>query len=343
MKAFLQNKYKTLLFHLFLWGLWFYLPVSMAPDEEFYRRAMQMAILISCTHIPLFLINTEWLIPRILEKKGVRTYLWYLIGTMVVFVVYHNFLRDKLGNDFVRMPMGRGSGFKGAIAITLVAAISTGYGLLTYFARQERFQQEKVQERLQSELAFLRNQISPHFIFNVLNSIVYLIRMKSDLAEPITLKLSEIIRYMLYVSDRAEVPLEKELDYLKVYMDLQKVRFGDDVAVDFEQNGDALDCTIEPMLLIPFVENAFKHGIGMVDAPAISVSISMQGANLSFTVRNKIAPEAAEQKASGSGIGLRNVKRRLELLYPGAHMLALDTREGWFEAVLALRLQRTKT
>ncbi|MBU6342262.1 MAG: histidine kinase [Bacteroidetes bacterium] len=340
MKEFLQNKYKTLLFHLFLWGLWFYLPVSMAPDEEFYSRAFQIAILISCTHIPLFLVNTELLIPRVLEKKGVRSYLWYLLGVMAVVILFHNFLREQIGRDFIHVQPGHGSGIKGAIAITLVAAISTGYGLLNYFARQERIHQEKVQERLQSELSFLRNQISPHFIFNVLNGIVYLIRTKSDLAEPITLKLSEIIRYMLYVNDREEVPLEKELNYLKVYMDLQNVRFGDDVTVHFEQSGDPLDYTIEPMLLIPFVENAFKHGIGMLESPSISVTFAMQGANLSFKVRNKIAPESEAQKASGSGIGLRNVKRRLDLLYPQAHQLTVDAQEGWFEANLKLHLHR---
>jgi LytS/YehU family sensor histidine kinase len=227
---------------------------------------------------------------------------------------------------------------KGMLAIILVGAISTGFGLLNYVAAQEKIQEEKLKERLQSELSFLRTQISPHFIFNILNSIVYLIRSKSELAEPITIKLSEIIRYMLYISERVEVPLEKELGYLVSYIDLQKVRFGNDVDIRFQETGNASGQMIEPMILIPFVENAFKHGIGMVSDPIIEMDLRIEGNKLSFSVKNKITPEPASDKSEGSGIGLRNVQRRLELLYPDAHQLDIRNENGWFWIQLTLTL-----
>ncbi len=221
-----------------------------------------------------------------------------------------------------------------------VAAMATGYGLVTEFLQEERRTREEKQERMQSELSFLRSQISPHFIFNVLNSIVYLIRSKSDLAEPVTIQLSELIRYMLYETDNKQVPVSKEIDYLKNYIDLQKLRYGDDVEIKVKIEGNDSSLTIEPMLLIPFVENAFKHGIGMVHNPVIDIRLSYIGNVLNFTVENKIAPETRESKDFSSGIGLKNVRRRLELLYPGSHGLQIEDNGIMFVARLSLTLKR---
>jgi len=222
------------------------------------------------------------------------------------------------------------------IAITLVAAISTGYGLLSYVADQDKIQQEKQKERLKSELSFLRSQISPHFIFNILNSIVYLIRSKSDLAESVTLKLSDLMRYMLYESENNQIPLEKEILYVENYIELQKVRFEDDVDIRYKLEGNNHGQIIEPMLLIPFVENAFKHGVGMVLEPTIDIDLKITEKDLYFAVRNKISHEMAEDKDDSSGIGLKNVQRRLELLYPDSHQLEIRKENDWF--IVTLRL-----
>lgn len=338
MKNFLIHKYKIILFHLCLWSTWLYLPLSMAQEEELYPRAVLVLTLIFLTHIPLFLFNTEYLIPRVLKPKGVTVYVWSLLFSMAVFIIFHNFVRDGVNTYMMHLGPSHSSFTKGMLAIILVGAISTGFGLLNYLAAQEKIQEEKLKERLQSELSFLRTQISPHFIFNILNSIVYLIRSKSELAEPITIKLSEIIRYMLYISERVEVPLEKELGYLESYIELQKVRFGNDVDIRFQETGNASGQMIEPMILIPFVENAFKHGIGMVIDPIIEMDLRIEGNKLSFSVKNKITPEPAADKSEGSGIGLRNVQRRLELLYPDAHQLDISSEHGWFWIQLNLTL-----
>ena len=332
----IPDRYKAVIFHVCLWGIWLYLPLLNVRDEELYNRSILMLSLITLTHIPLFFLNTHWLIPKILQKKGTTTYFWLLILSIVAFTIFHNFVRDGVKTYLEMDEKHKGNPIWSIVPIIFVAAISTGYGLFNYFVKEENLKLEKQQERLQSELSFLRSQISPHFIFNILNSIVYLIRSKSELAEPVTIKLSELMRYMLYESENAQISLDKELTYLKNYIELQKVRFEEDVEITLGTEGEATAQIIEPMLMIPFVENAFKHGVGMVLDPIIAVSLKITEKELFFSVKNKIAPEKIEDKDSSSGIGLRNVKRRLELLYPDAHQLEIKDNEGWFVVNLHL-------
>lgn len=287
------------------------------------------------TNIPLFFLNTELLIPKVLRKRGIGPYLVSLLGLIVLFVVIESLLKNYLLSCYHHINFTVHVG-KSIFYVLFITAISTGYGLMTHLARQEHISQMAQQERLQSELSFLRSQISPHFIFNILNSIVYLIRSKSELAEPVTIKLSELMRYMLYESADALIPLEKELSYLNSYVELQKIRFEEDVRITMDVDGKVGGQIIEPMLMIPFVENAFKHGVGLVADPAIEIYLNITDKNLHFRVRNKISADSAEIKDNSSGIGLKNVQRRLELLYPETHRLELNKTEGWFVAELWL-------
>ena len=341
MKNIVSDKYKAVIFHVCLWGIWLYLPLSNVREEDLYIRAITILSYIFLEHIPMFFLNTEWLIPKILHKKGTTAYFWALLVLIVIFSVENDFLSDLLRQLLVPEKRPKASYFWNVVPAIFVAAISTGYGLFDYVVKEEKLKQEKQQERLQSELSFLRSQISPHFIFNILNSIVYLIRSKSSLAEPVTIKLSELMRYMLYESDDTHITLDKELAYLNNYIELQKVRFEDDVDIQLHTDGVATTQIIEPMLMIPFVENAFKHGVGMVLDPIIDVSLKITETDLSFSVRNKIAPESSEDKDMSSGIGLKNVKRRLELLYPNAHHLDIKNDGDWFEVNLNLTFLNT--
>ena len=336
MKNIVSDRYKTLLFHVCLWGIWLYLPLVNTRDEDLYNRSIFMLTLIFFTHIPFFILNTQWLIPNILQKKDTTTYFWSLMLSIIVFGFWHKILRELVKSYLDTDEKHHGNPIWNIVPVVFIAAISTGYGLFNYVVREEKLKQEEQKERLQSELSFLRSQISPHFIFNILNSIVYLIRSKSDLAEPVTIKLSELMRYMLYESDNTHITLEKELTYLNNYIELQKVRFEEDVKIDLHTEGVATTQIIEPMLMIPFVENAFKHGVGMVLDPVIDIKVKITEGNLNFNVRNKIAPETSEDKDGSSGIGLRNVKRRLELLYPNAHQLDIKNDHDWFEVNLNL-------
>lgn len=335
-KIVISDTSKKWIFHLCLWSIWMYLTLSNAPDDQFYNRAILMTSLILLTHIPLFVLNTEWLIPKVMLRKGVSAYFWSLILSVVVFGVFHYIILNTV-NDYLGVVTAKGvKPVKGIIALILVAAISTGYGLLNYIVRQEKTREEKQKERLQSELSFLRSQISPHFIFNVLNSIVYLIRSKSNLAETVTLKLSELLRYMLYDSQNLHISLEKELSYVENYIGLQRIRFEEDVDIQFTVTGEPSSQLIEPMLLIPFVENAFKHGIGVVMQPEIIVDAKVTETTLRFEVKNKISPDMTGDKDNSSGIGLKNIQRRLELLYPHQHKLVIRQDDGWFYVTLML-------
>ena len=174
--------------------------------------------------------------------------------------------------------------------------------------------------------------------FNVLNNIVALVRLKSDELEPTVLKLSSLMQYMLYETDDEKVLLISETDYLQNYIDLQKQRFGPELSLsvnfDIRENWH----TIEPMLLIPFVENAFKHGNGLVNGPDIIIQLTVENNKLHFMVKNRFE-ESAAIKDKTSGIGLQNVKRRLELLHPDGHELTINKENGWYIIHLHVTLQ----
>ena len=191
---------------------------------------------------------------------------------------------------------------------------------------------------MKTELSFLRSQINPHFIFNMLNNLVALEQMKSPELGPTILKLSSLMQYMLYDTDEEKVELNKEVEYLQSYIDLQKQRFGTKVPVKVSLDVPGGFYEIEPMLLIPFVENAFKHGVGMIDRPCIEINLKVREGVLYFAVRNRYNPASSEIKDKSSGIGLGNVSRRLDLLYEKQHVLLVSHGEGWFTISLQLNL-----
>jgi two-component system LytT family sensor kinase len=176
-------------------------------------------------------------------------------------------------------------------------------------------------------------------MFNILNNLVALARKKSDDLEPAIVNLSHLMRYMLYESDDHRVFLSKEIDYLKSYINLQMLRFGNNVKVNIDVKGDTNLYTIEPMLLIPFVENAFKHGIGMVDDPVIAISISVDPDThlMRFIVVNGVS-DLDVSKDESSGIGIANVKRRLAILHPDRHDLKIVSQENSFTIDLSIDL-----
>lgn len=293
-----------------------------------------MVFVVKLIQVPFFYLIVSYLIPQIFKKQGITYYLIIVISVCISYMFIETYIRSIMtpGRDtysfFIIFP------------VIFIAAMGTGYGLVISDIDEEAHKREEGQQRLKSELSFLRSQISPHFLFNVLNSIVYLIRSKSDMAEPVTIQLSNMMRYMLYETDNKQVQVSKELEYLRNYIDLQKVRYGEDVNINVAIGGNDSSLIIEPMLLIPFVENAFKHGVGMVLEPQIDITLDYQGTDLTFEVKNKIGPETEEEKDGSSGIGLKNVRRRLELLYPDKHSLNIDDNGEQFAIKLNINLNR---
>lgn len=286
--------------------------------------------------IPLFYLNTYVLIPKLLKVKGVWIYLFSVVATISVILVLNLMVRN-----YLLVPMGYSLRVTvwSLFPIILLYAVSTSYKIFSDYIDDDRQRKELENEKLKSELSFLRSQISPHFMFNVLNSLVSLARKKSDLLEPVIIKLSDLLRYMLYESDEMKVTLEKEMRYLESFVELQRLRFGTHVKISFRVENLIPHRTIEPMLLIPFVENAFKHGTGMVANPVIDVLAEVWEDRFYFRVTNKVNTTFREEKDKSSGIGLNNVRRRLSLLYPDSHEIETTEQDGWFVAELTLRFK----
>ncbi len=335
------------LFNLILWGMWVGLPL-LSPVHQTHEVAhphphdnpefSEHIWVELITVMPLFYVITLVLIPYVFKKKGIWVFFAVLIVTNVGFFL----LQTLFHHTFLEFEHEHGTApeILGVFPLIMVSAIASAYGLLLEFLEQDANKEEQKNEQLKSELAFLRSQISPHFIFNILNSIVYLIRTKAlEKAEDVTMRLSSLMRYMLYDSDQTMVPLMNELAYVENYIDLQKMRFDGNVDFNFLVKGDGAGHMIEPMLLIPFVENAVKHGVGLVDKPFIYVTLETTEHGLHFLVKNKKGKEEQIFKDPSSGIGLKNVKRRLELLYPKKHVLTIEEDEVNFSVELNLTLK----
>ena len=321
-------------------------------ERPYFRRGGPMPISISIPSMPsmlingvqlvsniglvlLFYLNAYLLIPRFLYR---RRYLFYFSLILLAFLltnfIVHLAISYEFGGD---MPL-RGHIVFNLFPSLLIITASTLYRYIKDKIKNDQLQQEKENEQLKTELSFLRSQISPHFLFNVMNSAVSLARTRSAQLEETLIKISQLLRYMLYESEFDKVSLLRETEYLENYIELQQLRFGDQVNIFFQKTLEDANARIEPMLLIPFVENAFKHGIGNLSSPRINILLHAGQQTLYFEVRNKFKPNEPRVHDANSGIGIPNVQRRLQLLYPGKHQLLLRQEENWFIAELTIHL-----
>lgn len=206
------------------------------------------------------------------------------------------------------------------------------------WTRNTREQQKLKAQNLQSELRFLRSQVNPHFLFNTLNSLYALTLKKSEKAPETVLKLSDMMRYMLYESNARLVPLAKEVEYVKNYLALEQLRYDTSGEIRFEIEGDVTDQEIAPMLFITFVENSFKHGMAKVlDKGYVHIYLLIEGDEIRFHLENN-KPKIEDDFDVPGGIGLLNVKRRLDLLYEGRYELNSLATEDTYSVDLYLNL-----
>lgn len=196
------------------------------------------------------------------------------------------------------------------------------------FFKNEKEKNALLTEKLNAEQAFLKSQLNPHFLFNTLNNIYSLTLTASPKAPEAVLKLSELMRYMLYESNVEKINLETEVKYLKNFVELQKFRYSGQTYIDFQVAGDLHSQKIAPLLLIAFVENAFKHGEVSIENKPLSISLLLNQNNLNFTAQNF---KKDQNKDEVGGVGLENVRRRLDLIYPNQYSLDIeDTKETYF-------------
>ncbi|MBV9963494.1 MAG: histidine kinase [Parafilimonas sp.] len=337
------KKWVIVLLHAVCWIILFSLPFLLRTSYKDEHKTPQpddaaftiFYFISSVAWIVLFYLNAYVFLPFLLgRKKVVRFVFLQVLAILTVYFIHRIYFGMYITHQ----------SFKTANFIVynispylFIIASSTAYFVLLERQYNLKLSQERETENLKSELLFLRSQVSPHFMFNVLNNMVALARKKSDLLEPSLIKLSSLMRYMLYETDEQKVPLEREVEYIQSYNDLQQQRFGKNVKVCASFN-ISHGCEIEPMLLIPFVENAFKHGTGIIDDAQIKIELKENNGLLQFLVSNKYNDAANGSKDKDSGIGLNNVKRRLNLLYGQNHALLINKNDGWFTVSLQINL-----
>ena len=338
-----STKWGKIFLHVAAWMIVFSLPYLLSPPYDPHRPAepdregfFYVNIFTGFFWAGLFYLNAYILTPTLVYKKK------YLLYTVTLLVVYCSIMLFH-GIFFSLLVKARPFSFfrSASFNVTtffLTIASSIIFRMMQDKSKTDKIAQQKQEENLKSELSFLRSQISPHFVFNVLNNIVALIRLKSDQLEPTVMKLSSLMQYMLYETDEEKVMLQTEAEYLQSYIDLQQQRFGSKVKLNISIEINDKGYTIEPMLMIPFVENAFKHGVGRIDKPQIDICLQTKENTLYFTVRNKYNEINMETKDKTSGIGLMNVKRRLNLLYGNQHKLSITHKDEWFSVSLQLNL-----
>lgn len=222
-----------------------------------------------------------------------------------------------------------------SFVITLLCSFC--YRVIIDNAAREKQLKDAETTHLRTELNFLRSQINPHFLFNILNNMTALARKKSDKLEPAIVSLAQLMRYMLYDSADSKVPLATEIIYLKSYINLQLLRFDDEVNVVTDFKGNYEHCMIDPMLLIPIVENAFKFGTEGPDNKLIIINLAIDEIEQSvcFNVMN-FFEQANKRENPNSGIGLKNIQRRLDIVYPGKHKFTTTVIDNRFTVELML-------
>jgi sensor histidine kinase YesM len=214
-----------------------------------------------------------------------------------------------------------------------------------FFIQQEKTELEKKKltaelKLKEAELKLLKAQVHPHFLFNTLNNLYGLTLEKSDEAPKLVLQLSEILDYILYRCDDKQVPLQEEINNLKNYIEIEKIRYSEklELKTDFPKKPDKLK--IAPLILLPFVENAFKHGVSNFPGVAfVTIKISLFEKTLIFTIKNSKNPLAKKTESYSRGIGLINVRKRLDLIYSGKYILSIDEQEETFSVNLTLELE----
>lgn len=353
--------------HIVGWMIFFIAPVILSPGRDMVAYFSEPAIILSLivrnvVLMVLFYVNLFYLTPKLFTPKT-QTKFFVLIALFIIFVgsfnyVIHEILNGTF-NDFQpprKPPEGFGPSelsdgdhppprrlmlaspyFSSILIAALVATASTLLVMWNNWAQAKANEQERNLQKIAAELSMLKLQISPHFLFNTLNNIRWLVRSKSDHAESALIKLSQLLRYILYQANENFVDLHKEITHLEDYIALQKMRLANAEKVEFVVAGEPFNKKIVPLLLIPIVENFFKHG-DFNCSEKNSIELVVNDYRLVFRTMNKILQKSQERDLENSGIGIENVRKRLMLHYPNNHMLQCEEKNGSYFLTLEINL-----
>jgi sensor histidine kinase YesM len=297
--------------------------------------SIQLAFTLSIVYLNYFLF-----LPRFLHHKNIWRYLFELLIPFTVLIVGRIYLQRYISSDSPRAEY-----YSSAIFIVQVTAVTLFIvifvGMLRFavdWFELEAKKKEMENEKLMAELNFLKAQINPHFLFNTLNNLYYLAYSKSENTTEVIAKLSQMMRYMIYDSNHPKVLLSKEIEYMQGYISLERMRLNNQIPIKFEVKGNVEFVWITPLIFITFLENAFKHGVSNNNPNAwVNISIELNGKECVYIVENS-KPTAKNETNEKSGIGLQNVKRRLELSYPENYQLKIEDSPEVHKVQLNLKL-----
>jgi len=323
--------------HVLFWIVWYFFYIitystGVIEKAQFINNLYLLPVRIGGTYLLIY-----WILPKFLFKKKYFQF--------IILAVIHAFLFGF----FISLALFFATGHLDTGSLLFIRPLVLNYQIpataaaIYLFKRLYLIQQYSLnleKEKLEAELKFLKSQIHPHFLFNTLNNLYALTLKKSDKAPEMVIQLSNLLEYTLYSGKEAEVGLNEEIKQLRGYIDLEKLRFGKRLKINTEIDGDVDGLMIAPLLLLPFVENSFKHGASNdLKSPFIDLNVNVKDNRLIFSINNSNRSETGKPEGYKEGIGLKNVKRRLELLYPGKHSLTINQKEDVFEVMLTLELK----
>lgn len=333
--------------HLLFWtGVWFFYVYFFSYNANDTNYVTWFSsFLLPVTMVTTYFV-VYYLIPRYLLMKRYGLFILYCIYTLVIstYLILMTIFASLifLSNLNIRQmpPMSKNYVFILILVYLVVFIVSFVY-LLNHNFRTESenktLQNKILETQLQikdQELQYLKKQIHPHFLFNTLNTIYGFALKRSKTTPDIILKLSNLLDYILYQANQPFVSLREEIRHIEEYISLEKIRFQDTLKVSFQTNHVTDEKQIAPMLFLPFVENAFKHGHIVKGYLLVDIEIEQEDDKLQFTIKNSIKTD--EDASGGQGIGLENIKKRLNLVYPESHGLDIKREKGWFSVSLTL-------
>ena len=342
----MQSKGSRILLHILFWVsyiIFFFFQNAIFKDGHNYLANLGSLTLTAFVDMAAAYFTVYYLLPKFLfTKKYFQFSILFLLSAAAAIIlqrvlmyyisypVFYPEYMSKVGSFWQINP------FYSFFNIYTVVGLFASIKLLKYWYQNQQLKTELENKNKTSELALLRSQLNPHFLFNTLNNIDSLIITNPDKASDAIIKLSDIMRFMLYDTSTDEVPLDKEVNYLKSYISLQQMRLKDPDFVTVTIEGNCHGKTIAPMLFIPFVENAFKHGQKNVVSPGIEVKLTCLIDSINFEVINYVDDKKEMNKDDTSGIGLINTKRRLELLYPDKHEFTIEKENDSYKSNLRI-------
>jgi len=337
------------LVHFTAWGMVFGLPFLIFwkfNDHDIVDKLIHNSVVL-LSLIFVFYFNYFVLIERFLFRRKTGKFLLY--NALLIFAVglsVHLFQESHLqlmphdikGSQLV-MPSPISFLFRDIISLIFTTGLSIAVRMTGQWYKTEGERQEEEKKRSEAELINLRQQLNPHFLFNTLNNIYAQIAISPEKAQDSMLELSKLLRYVLYENDGNFVPLERELNFIHNYVELMRIRLNPDVNMKINIDIFENKKTVAPLLFITLIENAFKHGISPTKPSFIDIDIHQNNdKQLNCTIKNSYFPKD-ESDQSGSGIGLENLRRRLEILYPHKHILRTEKMGDTFVAELIIPLK----